>query len=226
MPGAIQTCSTMSCQCKGVEQEFNDKLASRELWWYRMRGPRSTTRQLIELVRRAAAGSVESLLDIGGGIGAIQHSFAQTGTAVIQNVDASPAYLDAAQVEASRSGDDAVRTYVKGDFVDVADTVAAADAVTLDRVICCYDDVEALVGLSAAKAKRVYGLVFPRVNILSRIAFGAINKMMEIRRSCFRGFLHSPERVDEMMFDGGFEVFARKRRLLWQIVVYKRRVTE
>jgi hypothetical protein len=49
-----------------------------------------------------------------------------------------------------------------GDFVALAPALSAADVVTLDRVICCYDDMPALVGRSAALAERLYGVVYPR----------------------------------------------------------------
>ena len=44
----------------------------------------------------------------------------------------------------------------------MSDEIEAADVVTLDRVICCYPDMEALVGRSAERALRLYGLVHPR----------------------------------------------------------------
>ncbi len=42
-----------------------------------------------------------------------------------------------------------------GDFVEVAGSIQPADIVTLDRVICCYPDVERLVGLSSQRATRL-----------------------------------------------------------------------
>jgi hypothetical protein len=56
-----------------------------------------------------------------------------------------------------------------GDFIDLAEQVPEADAVTLDRVVCCYPDATTLVGASARKARRVYGLVYPRRRLGVRI---------------------------------------------------------
>ncbi|NNE35955.1 MAG: class I SAM-dependent methyltransferase, partial [Rhodothermales bacterium] len=152
----------MSCQCKGIEDEFSGRVARRELRSYRKKGPRGTTRQLIDSVR-AAANDPKSLLDIGGGVGAIQHELAKDGLSSVTNVDASTAYLAAAREEAERLSLTAERSYLQGDFVALADQVSDADIVTLDRVLCCYDDVEQLVIRSAAKAKQAYGLVYPTV---------------------------------------------------------------
>src|SRR3989304_1566362 len=52
--------------------------------------------------------------------------------------------------------------FVPGDFGRRATESVVADIVTLDRVVCCCPDADALVGSSAARARRVYGLVLPR----------------------------------------------------------------
>ena len=45
-----------------------------------------------------------------------------------------------------------------GDFLTLAPELAAADLVTLDRVVCCYTDFEPLLRVSASKARRWYAL--------------------------------------------------------------------
>ena len=59
--------------------------------------------------------------------------------------------------------------YVHGDFVDLAASTPVSDIVTLDRVICCYHNMEDLVQLSAEKSKKYYGLVYPRDNLLMKM---------------------------------------------------------
>ena len=48
-----------------------------------------------------------------------------------------------------------------GNFMEVAETIQPVDIVTLDRVLCCYPDLESLLGLSSQRAARVSGVVFP-----------------------------------------------------------------
>jgi hypothetical protein len=47
--------------------------------------------------------------------------------------------------------------YQQGDFVALAPQLPQADIVTLQKVICCYPDMRALVGLSSARAGKLYG---------------------------------------------------------------------
>ena len=63
----------MTCpHCRGIEKIFDQETAERDLKAYRAHGPSTTTHLLIEALK--AAGIVDrTLLDIGGGVGAIQH---------------------------------------------------------------------------------------------------------------------------------------------------------
>jgi len=210
----------MSCaQCKGIAQEFDDRVARRELRRYRRRGPAATTRRLLAELRRVGV-SGASFLDIGGGVGAIQHGLMAAGASRGAHVDASPAYLAAARDEAAACGHvDRVR-YLEGDFVALAGQVETADVVTLDRVICCYPDMPALVDASASRARRLYGLVFPREHVLMRLGIGAINLVQRFRRRPFNVFLHRAAAVEARVRGHGFRLLFQARSPLWQIHLY------
>ncbi|MDX1428857.1 MAG: methyltransferase domain-containing protein [Rhodothermales bacterium] len=188
---------------------------------FRSRGPKRTTRWLIDaLADGVTTGS--SLLDIGGGVGEIQHELASHGVLSITNVDASSAYQERAREEAEARGYLPRADYRYGDFVQIAPQVDEADIVALDRVICCYDDVDALVGLSSAKARRLYGVVFPRSKWWTRVGFGMINLVQRLRRASFRAFLHSPVRVEQLLSDDGFYRVFHRESLVWRVSVYRR----
>ncbi len=210
------------CQCQGVEEEFNPRLARRQLRRYRKRGPKKTTSWLIQAIIDHRLSS-PSLLDIGGGIGEIQHELADKAAAArVTNVDASSAYQDRAREEAERIGYSEKTEYVYGDFVEVNDRVAASDVVTLDRVICCYDDVDALVMRSAEKARRLYGLVYPREKWWTRLGFRLLNTIQRLRRASFRAFLHPESHVHDLLAQLGFERTFYRHDLIWQVAVYHR----
>lgn len=208
-------------QCVGVEKLFNEKYAQRELKRYQRKGPVKTTRLLIEAIREEGVEDC-SLLDIGGGIGAIQLELFESGLGSATDVDAASAYLKTARDEAERRGFADRIEYRLGDFVEEADDIDPADIVTLDRVICCYPDMQKLVSLSAAKAGKIYGLVYPRLNLVMRLARPLINLQCRIKRSPFRFYLHSPAEVDRILRDCGFKRLCESRTPLWQIVVFVR----
>jgi hypothetical protein len=98
----------------------------------------------------------------------------------------------------------------------------AADVVTLDRVICCFDDMDALVSRSGRKAGRFYGTVYPRKVAWMRVAIAALNLFQRLRGSAFRVFLHDPDAIDRVLRSTGLVPRAERHTLGWLVVVYAR----
>jgi magnesium-protoporphyrin O-methyltransferase len=212
----------MSACCQGVDEFFNERTARFDLKRYRRRGPSKQTSVLLAAIReRGVEGA--SLLDIGGGIGAIQQELLAAGAAHATSVEASPAYLRAAREEAARRGTTDRIDYQSGDFVALADAIESADLVTLDRVICCYPDMEALVGASATRARRVYGLVYPQDGWWVRAGVRVANFANRLRRRAFRAHVHTTTAVDAAVRANGLTPALRRRvGPVWQVVVYTR----
>src|SRR5688500_17373791 len=142
----------MDCCAKGYDEMFDDAQATKDLKSFRHDGPEPTTRALLNLLR-AQNVTGATLLDIGGGVGAIHHELIDAGVHRAVHVDASAAYIQVARQEAERRGHADRVEFHHGDFVDLAERVPLADVVTLDRVICCYPDMPALVEASATRAR-------------------------------------------------------------------------
>jgi Methyltransferase domain len=218
------------CQCQGIETLFNEREARNKLKAYRKDGPARTTRMLVEALkgelamqRRGKEGSEGvTLLDIGGGVGAIQHELLTAGVERATGVDASAAYAKAAQEEAEHQGHADRVSYYHANFVEIAPQIPPADIVTLDRVICCYHDMQGLVGLSVAKAGMLYGLVYPRDTWWLRAGIFTGNLFLRLARNPFRGYLHRTQAVDSLVRDNGLQQRFYKTTALWQVVVYAR----
>lgn len=170
----------------------------------------------------AQCGADRSLLDIGGGVGVISHELIGAGFTEAVQVDASPAYLAAARAEAERRGHASRVTYHYGDFVDLSPTVEPADVVTLDRVVCCYPDMVALVTASATKARHLYGLVIPRRRAIVRFGNALYNLFSRLRGSAFRSYVHPPAEVDELVRRNGFARTYAAETPLWHVWTYAR----
>lgn len=216
----------MSCsQCSGIEDQFDAAAVRKKLRQFRRRGPDHTTRLLIDGVRAALEASDLRdgvLLDIGGGIGAIHHALLDGRVTRAIHVDASTAQIAAAREETERQGHSAKVEFVAGDFVAVADQVPRADVVTLDRVICCFDDMDGLVSRSAGKTGLFYGAVFPRKVAWMRVAIAALNVLQRLKRTTFRVFLHDPAAIDRALRAAGLAPRSERHTLGWHVVVYER----
>jgi SAM-dependent methyltransferase len=208
------------CACT-VGNEFGERQARRDLAAYRRRGPDRTTTWLIDgLAAGGAAGS--TVLDIGAGVGAVHLALLEAGAASAVDVDGSPAYVEVARAEARRAGRaDDVR-HATGDFVALAPTIAPADLVALDRVVCCYPDMSALVRLSVARARRRYGLVYPRDTWWIRAGGALLNAVAGLARQRTRAYVHRTAEVDALVRAAGFAPRLRRATLFWQVAVYER----
>jgi SAM-dependent methyltransferase len=210
-----------TCCKPDYDAQFDEKGARQDLLTYRRDGPDGSTKRLIDALSREGVEGA-TLLDIGGGVGAIQLELLAAGAASAVDVDASLAFLAAAEQEAEERGFRERVAYRHGDFVELADEVEPADIVTLDRVICCYPDVEALVGRSVARARRLYGLVYPLDRWWTRAIGRAGNAILRLFRSDFRIHVHPEATVSRLIHGAGFEPRYRHAGWVWQTVVYAR----
>jgi Methyltransferase domain len=213
----------MASECCRVDydDQFNADEARRDLLQYRADGPDPSTRRLLDaLTAEGIRGA--TLLDIGGGVGAVQLELLKAGVASTVDVDASGAYLAVAEAEATELGWQGRTQYVHGDFTRLADGVEPADVVTLDRVICCYPDARALIGRSAAKARRLYGLVHPVDRWWTRALASVGNLGYRLFRNPYRMFVHRQSLIDALVRAEGLEPVSVSGAWFWRSAVYRR----
>ncbi len=213
----------MSCchHCRDAETMFDRRDAERRLERYRRRGAEGTTRVLIEALCAAGIGQA-SVLDIGGGVGVAHHELLRAGAASALDIDASSAYIAAARAESIRHDTAELASYRHGDFVALAAEIAPADIVVLDRVVCCYPAMPALVGAAAAHATRMLGLVYPLDAWWVRLGVGAVNLGLAAQRSAFRVFCHPTAAVDGELRRAGMRQRFYRASGPWQVAVYER----
>lgn len=205
---------------------FDARRAHKDLRAYRKRGARGATHRLLEAVRasvRNGGRSEFTHLDIGGGVGVVQHELARAGAMHTTAVDASRPYLELLRQAAAERGYEARQTRIEGDFTEVADRVEPATVVTLDKVICCYPDMVALVRTSARKATMLYGIVVPRDTAWVRACVGLANWLMRhALRWQFRAFVHSHEAIDRVCAEEGLHLDRDDPGLWWCVRLYRR----
>lgn len=212
----------MTCpQCSGIEQYFDQKVADQDLERYLSRGPDKTTQMLIDAVKSLDLAD-QTLIDIGGGVGVISHELLQDGVTHAIHVEASSAYYAVAKREAERRGVADRFHYFLGNFVDLSEDIPAADIVTLDRVICCYHDVERLVDSSTKLAKSAYALVYPRDAWWTKAFTRLQNLLFKWRGSLFRVYVHPIREVDSRIRKRGFQLLSLRKTLVWEVALYRR----
>jgi magnesium-protoporphyrin O-methyltransferase len=164
----------------------------------------------------------ESLLDIGAGIGVLHHELLALGARSAVHVEVAAAYVEAAREEAARRRQSDRVRFVHGDVVALADQLAPADLVTLDRVICCYPGVESLVRSTAAKARRYWAASFPRDRWITKAHMRWENARRARAGNPFRSFVHPVPGIYALLGTSGLVPLKIDRGLFWEIVLCAR----
>ena len=213
-----------NCCRETTDHHFSEARARKDLQAYHRGRLNKTTRILLKALRPKAAES-SSLLDIGGGAGVILHELLD-GTAMAATfVEIASAFVQVAQEEAEKRGYRNRVQFMQGDFVCLAEKIPGAELVTLDRVVCCYPDVEQLIKLSAAKSLRWYALSYPRDQWWVRLAIRFENWRRRRAGDPFQVHIHSEPLMDELIKGEGYSRLFYARTLTWGVAIYQRHNT-
>ena len=216
----------MPCNCCEIENNtFTEERARADIRDYRKRGPANQTKLILEAVRSLGL-KAGTLLDVGGGIGAIHHELLGDVAREATHVDASSAYLKAATEEANRRGHSEQVKFIHADFTDVASDLPQVDVVTLDRVVCCYPDFRGLLKAAAQKSKVAIALTYPREVWYMRIGLRVINFFQNLGKDPFRIFLHPIAEMETLLNREGLQKISTRRLLVWEMALCRRTTIE
>ncbi len=210
------------CHPEARDEQFDARVAQRDLRRFRRRGPDAPTRQLLTAVGEGSLPDAPTLLDIGGGVGAIHHVLLERRFVSARHVDASMAYLAAAAREAERLGHGSRVEFVYGDFTAVADRLPAADVVTLDRVVCCDPDYARLLTAAAAHARRAVAFSYPRARWLARALVVCANAMRRALGRAYQAYVHPPAAMAAVLERNGLRRRWAGGTWIWAVELFER----
>jgi 2-polyprenyl-3-methyl-5-hydroxy-6-metoxy-1,4-benzoquinol methylase len=202
------------CCATDYRKLFNRKFAERDAQRYRRDGVTGTSRTLVEL-----AGDVRgaTVLDIGGGVGAIGLELLAAGAGKATNIELSDAYEGVAAELAAERGVSARVERLVGDLVDDRAAVGEHDVVVMHRVVCCYPDADALMSAAARLTRRRLVLTYPQERVWIRAGLAVANAFLRVRRCGFRAYAHPVGVILGAAEREGLRLEERVRRgLLWE----------
>jgi magnesium-protoporphyrin O-methyltransferase len=211
------------CTPKGYRQIFSERRARAEARRFRRKGLDATSRRVANVVRDKGVEG-RTLLEVGGGIGAIEIQLLRAGMARAVNVELTPTYESAARQLLQEEGlEDRVERRVM-DFAESSSEVEPADFVVMNRVICCYADMPKLVGAAAARTKEVLVMSFPNDRWWTRLGLKVVNFGLRIFRQEFHIFARSPALIVAAVERHGFRTTVNERGLLWHVSALERTI--
>jgi Methyltransferase domain len=208
---------TGCCPPRGYDVMFDAKQARRDLKRWRAKGLTDDARDAVEFLARK---NVATVLEIGGGIGASQVELLRRGVERATNVELSPGYEEVALSLAREEGFEERVKRLLGDAVTAE--LPDADAVLLNRVVCCYPDYEALLSASASHARRFLVFSFPRSGRIASAVVAVGNLLLRLGRREFRAYAHPRAALVAAVERHDLRLVHERRALVWQTVAFAR----
>ena len=208
------------CKPGDLDDVFSEKQAASDARSYRRRGLDGEARQIVDTLRDRVAGW--TVLEAGGGVGAIQLELLRRGAARATNVELSGGYEPSALELIAEAGvADRVARLI-GDFVDHAPALDDADVVILHRVVCCYPDANAIVRAAARRARRMLFITVPVDRWWARLAARVLDIPLALSRSKLRVRVHANAIVLAAAEREGLRIVSRRGRFVWQLFAFAR----
>ncbi|MGB5237451.1 MAG: class I SAM-dependent methyltransferase [Flavobacteriaceae bacterium] len=214
--------TTIKEHCCGADVFFDEKTAEKQYSQYLKKGPGRVTARMIDQLSTIQVHN-RSLLDIGGGIGALQWWFLREGGKETKAVDASSDYLNKAKAHASKNGWADRTSFIFGDFAEIYMELEQSDIVTLDKVVCCYPDYQQILNAVCHQSMELISISYPMDGILSRIvaSVGVISARWKTKS--FRPYIHPVNKMREVFEEKGFSRVAHSLTFPWHVETYRRK---
>jgi len=210
-----------SCCTPIYDTEFDLKLARRELKQYYRSGAKKSSQPMITKLRSLDLQN-KTLLDIGGGVGSIIFELLKEGLQKTTYVDISYGYSQTFREEVEQQKIKNQIEIFQGDFLDLHTEISPAHLVTMDKVICCYEDYQELVKYSLNKSQRWYAFIIPRDTWWVKAVHGLELMGRKLIRNSFRTWIHPVNEIREMIVNQGFQEIFKVHRREWLVLIYER----
>ena len=165
-----------------------------------------------------------TVLELGCGRGGLLLELVRAGVARATGVDLSPASIDAARSRFKEAQLAERARLLVGDGARVP--LEPHDWVILDRVMCCYADVERLLANTLPAARHIYAFTVPTSRgwrgLAARLEDWFENAWNTLRGRPCPGYVHNLDLIEERLAMAGFRLRYRDRQRLWHMAVYER----
>ena len=176
---------------------------------------------LSALPARAIAGA-RRVLEIGGGIGALQAELLLRGADTGEVIELLGVYEPYARRLAERLGIADRTTFRVADVIDAPEQAEAADIVLMNRVVCCSADGVRLTEVAADLARGALVLSHPRYLRVLRWAARFQEPLARLFRRRYRFYIHPRTAIHRAASSTGMSLFATWHGAFWEYSVFTR----
>ena len=205
----------------GCAEFFGQRVARRSLSRYREKGLQDDASTMVEWAAGEGLDGA-TVLEVGGGVGAVAVELLRRGAASGENVEVVAAWEPfAAELARDEQLGDRLQFRVADLLADPA-AAGPADVVALQRVVCCNAEGVRLAGIAAALTRRVLVLSYPRDAFWTRWVVAGQNLVFRLLGRAFRAFVHDPDAILAAAEEAGLRLAHRDRGAVWEVAALRR----
>jgi magnesium-protoporphyrin O-methyltransferase len=165
-----------------------------------------------------------SVLELGSGAGALAVALVEDGAQRATGLDLSPVSVDTARRHAADLGVAERATFETGD-ASVA-KLEPHDWVVMDRVICCFGDMDRLLANALPAVRDRLALSVPESRGLRGLANHVLWRMEDLvdtlRGDRCPGYVHDIRRMHRLLADAGLRLRSERPTGFWYTAVFER----
>ena len=184
----------------------------------------AVSQRLLDALAVDVGEAAPSVLDLGCGGGALIIGLLERGATVATGVDLSAESLDEARRRATEAGLAERTSFHVGDGAMVP--LVPHDWVVLNRVLCCYPDLDRLLGNSVSAAHKRYAFSVPVSSgwrgLANRLWVRLEDATAMLRGRPCPGYVHDIRRIEARLVDAGFRRTRSSVARLWYVAVFDR----
>jgi magnesium-protoporphyrin O-methyltransferase len=217
----------MNCSCCSAPNtqgtnKFFTKNASRYIKQFRKKGLAKEQQRLVEGILQTSIED-KTVLEIGCGVGGLHLTMLKHGAKSATGIDISEGMLEGAKQLSKELGMDAQTNYILGDFVQANGDIHPADITVLDKVVCCYENLDALLSKSLGHTKHIFALSYPRQTFIVRLSFQILILLGTVLKWSFRPYWHDWNKMRSTIELNGFRERYRNKTMMWSVYVFERK---
>jgi magnesium-protoporphyrin O-methyltransferase len=165
-----------------------------------------------------------TVLELGAGSGGLSVALLERGAAAADGVDLSPESVATARRRAEAAGVAERASFQLGDGAQVP--LSVHDWVILDRVICCYPNLDALLANAVGAAARRFCFSIPASTgwrgLVTRTVVALENATNRFRGRPCPSFVHDVRRIEARLAAAGFARLREAPGGMWYAAVWER----
>lgn len=212
------------CRSGPCEELFSPRIAAWNLRDYQRHGLGRLEQRVLSLLPPASVTQAR-VLEIGGGVGALQAELLKRGAASGEVVELVNAYRPFALELARHAGVADRSSFRIADVLGDPDAVDPADIVMLNRVVCCSAEGPALVAAAAGLTKDTLWLSYPRASLAARWLARVQHAVFRLLGRRFRFYVRSERTILAAAESAGLTVTVRERGAVWEYALLRRTST-